>query len=260
MKTLYGPESAVWVLHGDFAGLVGGLRALAVQALEPRALAGVNQFSRFRDYPSRRLAETVDFIDTVTYGTLEEVNTAISQVKKLHEPVSGIDPVSGLPFAANDPELVAFIHNALVDSVAYAYRCFHPESDISLLDRYVEEMQVFAELMGADMSKVPATYGKVDQVIWQQETLVASSSFADAIGVLAKLEIGPPMSAVYPLVVDWVRMSMPDWVRSALGYRFDPAREFLTWAILRAVGELSNRILPGSPRRQRALSLRTYAA
>ena len=45
---LFGPGSVAWRIHADPAMLVGGLRAILVQALEPRAMAAVDQHSRFR--------------------------------------------------------------------------------------------------------------------------------------------------------------------------------------------------------------------
>ena len=36
----YGPESDVWKVHGDLSTLVGGVRALLMQAAYPAALAG----------------------------------------------------------------------------------------------------------------------------------------------------------------------------------------------------------------------------
>ena len=38
---LYVPTDAPWVIHRDFGTLVGGIRALLMQALHPAALTGV---------------------------------------------------------------------------------------------------------------------------------------------------------------------------------------------------------------------------
>lgn len=45
---LFGPESVTWQLHGDPMMWVGGVRALYLQALHPRAVRGVMQNSDFR--------------------------------------------------------------------------------------------------------------------------------------------------------------------------------------------------------------------
>ena len=40
---LFGPGSAVWDVHGCVATLVGGVRALLLQACHPAPLAGVSE-------------------------------------------------------------------------------------------------------------------------------------------------------------------------------------------------------------------------
>ena len=65
------PGSAVWAVHGDMPTIVAGIRALLMQALHPGALAGVHDHSRFREDPLGRLAGTIRWIFTVTYGSTD---------------------------------------------------------------------------------------------------------------------------------------------------------------------------------------------
>lgn len=45
---LFGPQSAIWQVHGDFTSMLcGGISALLLQMLHPLALAGVWDHSRF---------------------------------------------------------------------------------------------------------------------------------------------------------------------------------------------------------------------
>jgi hypothetical protein len=46
---LYLPTDAPWVAHSDLATLVGGIRALLMQALHPGSLAGVCSHSRYKN-------------------------------------------------------------------------------------------------------------------------------------------------------------------------------------------------------------------
>jgi len=253
MDGLFGPDSAVWVLHADASGLIGGLRALAVQALEPRALAGVNQFSAFTEDPDRRLAETIDFMDLVTYGSLEEVDRGIAWVRRLHERVVGVDPVSGLGFEANDPYLLAFVHNALVESVVVAYRTFHPEKPAALLERYVVEMRRFAQRIGADMSEVPDSVAALARWVWSVPTLTVSDATREAYRVLSARRLENPIGVVYPLVMEWVLSSLPEWVTWSLGVRPDPFKAGVAWAAVKVVGDVTRLVVPPSPRRLRAL-------
>ena len=49
---LFGPNSAVWQVHGTIATLVGGVRALLLQAAHPAPLSGVAEHSRYETDPS----------------------------------------------------------------------------------------------------------------------------------------------------------------------------------------------------------------
>ena len=59
---LFGPDSVAWRLHADSTMLIAAMRALLVQALEPRAMAGVAQHSDYQTDPWKRLDRTVRFI------------------------------------------------------------------------------------------------------------------------------------------------------------------------------------------------------
>src|SRR3712207_2301193 len=65
---LFGPGSAVWAVNGSTPTLVAGIRALLIQTLHPGAMAGVHDWSRYREEPAGRLAGTVRWVLTVTYG------------------------------------------------------------------------------------------------------------------------------------------------------------------------------------------------
>jgi uncharacterized protein (DUF2236 family) len=48
------PDEAPWIVHADMATLVGGVRALLMQAMHPGSLAGVREHSRYNDDPLGR--------------------------------------------------------------------------------------------------------------------------------------------------------------------------------------------------------------
>jgi uncharacterized protein (DUF2236 family) len=70
-RGLYLPHDAPWVVHGDVATLVGGIRALLMQALHPGSLAGVEQHSRYEHDPLGRLAGTTKWLTIATFGSAE---------------------------------------------------------------------------------------------------------------------------------------------------------------------------------------------
>lgn len=134
--------------------IVGGLRALLIQALEPRAMAAVDQHSDYRTDPWKRLTRTSEFITLTIYGDTVAAMGAIRRVKALHGRVEGIDPYTGESYRADDPELLLWVHAAEVDSFLTAYERFASISDEDA-DRYVAEMAIIGELLGIPPSLIP---------------------------------------------------------------------------------------------------------
>jgi uncharacterized protein (DUF2236 family) len=120
----FGPDSAAWVVHGAMPTLVAGIRALLMQALHPGALAGVRDWSRYREDPLGRLAGTIRWIHTVTYGDTMQARQGSEWVLRLHERVVGtyVDAQGAArAYAANDPHLLRWVHLAFTDSFLTAH-------------------------------------------------------------------------------------------------------------------------------------------
>ncbi len=118
---LYGPGSAPWAVHGNLATLVGGVRALLLQALHPAALAGVRQHSRYEDDALGRLSGTTRWLVTLTFGDTTAIARETARVRGMHSRVNGTwtstqDPQSERPYSAQDPELLRWVHLAFTDS------------------------------------------------------------------------------------------------------------------------------------------------
>src|SRR5258708_2497511 len=114
---LFGPRSLVWRVHQDRSFSVAGLRSLMMQALHPLAMAGVAQHSNWRRDPLGRLAATTGYLLTVTYGERASAHEVAARVRAVHRHVRGTDPETGLPYAAEDPDLLLWIHAALIESI-----------------------------------------------------------------------------------------------------------------------------------------------
>ena len=81
--------------------LVGGLRALLVQALEPRAMAAVDQHSRFREDPWGRLERTTQLRDRrPPTATPRRPRRPRRRVRNVHARIHGVDPVTGRGYSA----------------------------------------------------------------------------------------------------------------------------------------------------------------
>lgn len=146
----FGPGSAAWAVHGGMPTLVAGIRALLLQALHPGALAGVREFSRFREDPLGRLAGTIQWIHTVTFGSRQQAIESSRLVTSLHERVRGtyVDGHGSLrPYSANDPDLAAWVHLAFTDAFLTGHESWGSPIPGGA-DGYVAEWATAAELMG----------------------------------------------------------------------------------------------------------------
>lgn len=145
---LFGPESVAWVVHGDIATLIGGLRSLFMQTLHPLATAGVVDHSDYKGDPLGRLQRTGQFIGATTFGSTEDAERSIRMVHNIHKRVVGTAP-DGRRYEANDPHLLEWVHITEVDSFlrgAVAYGSVKIDRDAA--DRYVDEMAVIAQGLG----------------------------------------------------------------------------------------------------------------
>ncbi len=80
-----GPDSVAWRVHSDTSMFVGGITALAFQALHPRVMAGVADHSDFRHDPLGRLRRTAQFVGATCFGTSAEAAEACATVRRVHE-------------------------------------------------------------------------------------------------------------------------------------------------------------------------------
>jgi uncharacterized protein (DUF2236 family) len=152
---LLGPDSVSWTVLSHPAGLVGGLRALIIQALEPHAMAGVAEFDSYREHGLRRLRRTSYYVLATAFGDTATAEAAARRVRAAHRRVRGIDPVTGQPFSADDPETQLWVHCVEWHSFLAAYRAYGGSLSDEQQDRFIAEGAPIAALVGVPESSVP---------------------------------------------------------------------------------------------------------
>lgn len=158
----FGPGSAAWAVHGSLPTLVGGVRALLLQALHPAALAGVQEHSRYEDDALGRLAGTTQWLTVVTFGDTSQADRECARVRGLHRKVRGTYDADGTerPYAASDPELLRWVHVAFTDSFLATHRVWGgpiPGGE----DAYVREWATAGELVG--VTDPPRSVAELDE-------------------------------------------------------------------------------------------------
>lgn len=222
---LFGPDSACWKVHGDLASMmVGGIAALLLQMLHPGALAGVWDHSNFRRDMTGRLKRTAHFIAGTTYGDRAEAQGFIDRVRAIHARVEGTLP-DGTPYAADDPDLLTWVHVAEVSAFLAAYlRYVDPAFPPEEQDRYLRETAEIARRLGAtdvpqSRAEVAAYFDRVrPQLRYDHRTReVAQALFSQRAPSAAA---APAMA----LAFDAAKDLLPDWAARMHGLRLSPPR------------------------------------
>lgn len=148
---LFSPTDAPWVVHGDLATLVGGIRALLMQALHPGSLAGVSDHSRYEQDPLGRLAGTTKWLSILTFGSTDAIAKESARVNGMHKKVVGeyeVKPGQLKHYAAADEDLLLWVHIAFTDSFLIAHEFYGAKSIPGGSDTYVNLWSRAVEPLG----------------------------------------------------------------------------------------------------------------
>ena len=259
----FGPASVTWRMSADLASPVAGLRSLLMQALHPLAMAGVEQHSGWRRDPVGRLATTMAYLATVTFGDRATAVRAAARVRRIHDHVRGTDAVTGHPYAAGDPALLLWVHAALVDSVLAAGNLVGTALSAADSNRYVAEMVTVAELTGVPRRLVPSNIPELDLYIASvRPGLRRTSAAAESMAYL----LDPPgldedVAEIWADIREGVVAALPSWAQDMYGYRAAPLTPARQTEIRQALGVLDAVFLgePGVLEARQRITLRMRA-
>ncbi|MCX4804162.1 oxygenase MpaB family protein [Streptomyces sp. NPDC058682] len=146
----FAPERPVRRVHGDASMFVGGLAALLLQSLHPLAMAAVAAHSGYRGDPWGRLHRTSTFLAVTTFGTSSDAEAAVARVREVHARIRG-RTADGIPYRADDPELLTWVHIAEADCFLRAHQRYgRSPLDPAGCDAYLADTARVARALGAD--------------------------------------------------------------------------------------------------------------
>jgi uncharacterized protein (DUF2236 family) len=253
------PDSAIWWISREWVLMLGGGRALLLQAAHPLALAGVMEHSDYEANPWARLERTMYAVWTAVYGEPEAAERAGRRVRAIHEKVHGrlkrrMGPFpAGTPYDARDPELLMWVHGTLVDTALLMYRTYVRPLSLDEQEAYYQDMKVLARLFGTPDEAIPDTYA--DFVAWWR-TMLDSERICVTPDArqLVRTVLRPPLPAVARPAWEVVNFAtagfLPKKLRQGYGFTWTPAHR----ALLAASAETVKRsVLPLLPDLVRAL-------
>lgn len=257
---LFGPQSLVWRVNRDRAFPLAGMRSLMVQALHPLAMAGVAEHSDWQRDPFGRLAATSGYVLTVTYGDTASANAAAARVRAIHTHVRGMDPVTGLPYRADDPQLLLWVHAGMVDSIVHVVQRYGRGLDAADADRYVAEMVPFAVIVGVPAEIVPASVDALRTYFESVAIRQITPAATEAIGiVLDPPDLAPDLRDLWHDLGQVAIGTLPVWAREMYGFAEPSAESMEREPVRQLIGavDLMFESLPGVLEARERIELRT---
>ena len=238
----FGPGSASWAVHGGIPTLVAGIRALLMQTLHPGAMAGVHDWSRYREDPLGRLSGTIQWLVTVTFADTRVAVTESSRVGRFHERVKGsyTDARGEIrPYSAGDPELLSWVHVVFTDSFLACHELWGGAIPGGA-DAYVREWAKAGELVGVvDPPRSEAELRGQLRGFSEAGVLKSDERVAEAVRFIRNPPLRRSMMPAYRVLFAGAVASIPREYREMLGLRRSALP--VVWAtgfVLRFVGYL----------------------
>ncbi|GHJ45119.1 hypothetical protein Cs7R123_24610 [Catellatospora sp. TT07R-123] len=252
---LFGPDSVTWRVHAEPILYVAGVRSLFLQALHPRAIAGVVQNSNYKTDPWGRLIRTAEYVGTVVYGTTAQARSAGRRVRGVHARMRAVDPRTGEQFRVDEPELLRWVHVTEVESfVGTARRAGLALTDAEV-DRYFAEQRAAAALIGLDPDTVPGSAAEVAAYYRAMRPgLAMTRECADTLRFLMAPPLPwhlglTPARLLYTGLAATAFALQPAWARRVYGTialpTTDVSASISVRALRLAVGVLPERLLHG---------------
>lgn len=216
---LFGPGSMAWRVHAHPGGmLAGGFGALMLQSLHPLAMAGVAEYSDYREDPLGRLSKTARYVTMTSFGPTHEAEAAIAKVRRAHSYIHGTAP-DGRSYRADDPDLLTWVHTAEVSCFLAGYQAFSGSPLTSPeRDRYFAEVAVLAQRLGA--RDVPRSAAEAARYIERvRPELAATPAALEAVGFLRGFGRDPLERLVTKVLMNAGISLLPGWAREQLGFR-----------------------------------------
>jgi uncharacterized protein (DUF2236 family) len=220
---LFGPGSVTWRVHAEPILALAGLRSLFLQALHPRAVAGVMQNSGYKTDPWGRLVRTINYVATAVFGTTAQAEAAGRRVRSVHAQLTARDPRTGETFRIDEPALLRWVHVSEVESFLDTARRAGVALTSAEVDAYYTEQRRVAALVGLDPSTVPGTAAEVDA--YYREIRPELAMTRDAAETLFFLSAPPlprrlgftPARLVYFGIAATAFGLLPPWARRMYG-------------------------------------------
>ena len=234
---MYGPDTVTWRVNREMALLAGGGRALLLQVGHPLVGAGVEQHSNYAEDPWGRLFRTLDITTKIVFGDPQTSERAANRLRGRHRTVQGVSE-DGVPYDAQDPDLLLWVWATLVDSAMLVYqRLLRPLPEDERRRYYVEQKR-FAYACGVPEGLPPETLedfrAYFDRVV-ERDLRATSAGRAVWASIERPAKVPRLLQPVFLPNTLLTAGLLPPGLRAQFGLEWGPAKEKVMQASLSSV-------------------------
>lgn len=237
------------------SALLGFIRAVTIEHLDPDLTAAVDASGQVLQRPALRYDRTVQYFATVLFGDAESVIRSSDILMKVHSRAHGPNPVTGGTFDSNDPDSQLWIHMTAWHSILYVYERYGPgRLSRSEENEYWRECAIAAAVQPIRCEDVPRSRGEVQKYFDDWRDRLASSEIAvhnidfilHGMQTIFTALPGPMRAVLGPVIRAGVVATYPRWMRPLMGVRQSRLIDSLVTALIRP----GMAVLSRSPRAQ----------
>ena len=156
MTSMHGPDSLTIRLAGDLrVGLLGG-RTFVMQVAHPAVGAGVDQFSKFRSDPWKRIEQITQSGIRYLYRGEQAGFEEGRRLRRIHQGIQGVDR-HGRAYHSLDPDVYGWVHFVFFDSIVTAHALFAEPLTRAQQERLFEEWRQGGRVFGLRDEDMPAS-------------------------------------------------------------------------------------------------------
>lgn len=218
----FGPESVTWRVWTAPTALIGFQRAVSIEAFDPFLTAAVADQRGVYTNAKGRFDRTAGYFLTVVLADGPSAIRASRALHRFHERAVGIEPISGKPYSANDPESQLWIHLTAWHSILKCYEQFGPgklRPDEEL--EYWAQCRIAAELQTCDPATVPGDRAEVREYFEQvRPRLCLGEPGRELFRYLLRPALQPEarlLSATFRTFTRATVATLPTWMRQLGG-------------------------------------------
>lgn len=225
----FGPDSPTWQVWTAPTALLGFQRAVVLEHFDPFLTAAVADMAGIYTDPHLRLDRTFAYFLTVAVGDGPTAIAASDALMRVHTKATGIEPISGKRYSANNPESQRWIHITGWHSVLKCYETYGPGPlSPAAESRYWADCALAAELQTCDPASIPRSRDDVRAYFAEvRPRLCVSERAHQGMHYLLRTPRangGLRLWAGSRLIAPPVIASLPEWMRRLGG--FDQPRLF----------------------------------